>query len=303
MRRTVLHITLLILMALAAFSCQTGARYEIRRVEIDTQILDISAGYVRVTAQPNRDAYYAMGVVKKDLREYDPYGKPNQFMTLMLDSLYLEYTNWRYPYLKHGVDYIASFESHSLHYDSTEVYFNGLIPDTKYWLYSFPVDPYAKTPTGSLKIQEFTTQAIRHQDLHFDVSINGYFVLVYPRDENDNVLDNTAPFYSELLDSALLVSELGEPIGPGVLTRVGEALYQEYCEYPEWFKLCHTIDEYSYEDEPYATLIAGHTYYLLISVIDGSLVNRTVFKFTWTGPDYQNDNPELYFREGQNCPH
>lgn len=298
--KDLLYPLLSLVIAVAFSSCATEAVFETEKVKLEADILDISSGYIRVAANTSKDAYYVVGALPKDVMGFDPINKPKQFCTLILDSLYSDYLDWRFYYLKQGEEHIAPFSSHCLYYNKAEVYLEDLTKNTDYWLYAFVVDPVENKPVGDLVLKTFRTLDPKHKDMHFDAKIDGYFVMVYPHGENDENLENTAPFVSVMVDSMTVDEVIGRTLRPGDMTIVGEMLYQRYKEMPWMYRVSHEIDKYSYEDDLWTPLVEGHKYYLLVAVIDGTLLNRTVFEFTWTGPDFNNNHEYLpvYFREG-----
>ena len=211
--------------------------------------------------------------------EYDPINKADQFMTLMVDSLYIDYLDWRYDYLKNQEDYVADFASHSLQYGDSEKYFQNLRPDTDYWIYAFVVDPGTKEPFDQLWLTTVHTGSEAAFRAWFDTRVQGSYFYMYPRDgENGEILE-TVPYTGGIVDALDLVEDIPWPLDiEGKLDKYSERAYDLAVDYGILSNITYTgVKQIDYAGR----FKTGHIYYIIIGELQGGIVNRAYYRFTY----------------------
>lgn len=160
MRKTIIHICLWAIALVGTTACNTEARFNSRGTELTFHVHDLMGTQVTVeTTLKDDECYYYMNIISKE--EYDKQNHPDKiFMSLMMDSLEVEYLEWKREYLKENVPYIASLRSHFFDYGGSTHFFVGLTPETDYYIYGFCVNPNTKEPVGKLYKQLVTTTAL-----------------------------------------------------------------------------------------------------------------------------------------------
>lgn len=285
----------LLLVLCCMVSCRTESKYHLVGVDITIGVKDVTRGYVRAEFSTSRDAYYVTGCMPVE-SDYDPENKSEQFMVLMVDSLYREYLDWRYDYLKDQEDYIADFASHSLQYGLSERFFQGLEPDTAYWVYAFVVDPDTKSPYGDLYLQLVETLDKAENRIWFDTRVQGSYLYMYPRIESDGAIAEDVPYTGGVLDSLAIVSRYPYPEGEDFsysLNHFCEELYSTAYTYGILPRITYTgIRQINFSGE----WTPGNSYYIYMGELDGDIVNRTFFRFTYDKESRVQDVKE-YFRE------
>lgn len=276
-------ILLSALLVIVFTGCQEQAEWHTHNVLIDMDVTTVSSGYVHASFTPNKDCYYAIGVMPVN-DGFDPIHHDKQFMSLMVDSMYASYLAWRYDHLKQGEEYIASFSSHCLQYGVTDYYFENLTPEKDYWVYCFVVDPDHNQPAGDLKLATITTKKMQGKPIRFDARVDSTFIFVYPRDTVDNKLVDNIPYSWGVVDSVTLYSEYSS---------ITEYTNEVYELYQHWGLTGER--GVSFENLDFM-LEKGCLYYLYAACIDGGMTNRTVFKFIWDGPQ-SHITPQASYRE------
>ena len=277
MKRTAAIIIPLLAAVAALSGCNGFAKYNTKNVTIKVDIADISSGYICADFEPSKDAYYIAGAMEIT-DEYDPVNKPDHFMTLMADSLYRQYLDWRYEYLKDQVSYVADFSSHSLMYGATTRYFVDVEPDTDYWVYSFVVDPNSNQPCGDLYLTTVHTTAVHDGRLFFEATTDdetGFYVYPYSLDTGE--LSDDIPYTYDIAYSYEIFTYQGQTLEDGI-RKYCDNLYATIVRYnllSSW--MAFGVD---YEDQS-EWLLDGVESYLIIGEFDGGIVNRTVYRFTW----------------------
>lgn len=152
-------------------ACDPEAPYVTEGVNITLNVPSstVSAASVKVDVIPENDrVYYYCGIMPDsafsatiDLR----------FMEYVLDSVYLDYINWRKDLLASSSPYVASFSSHCLGYGADSHTFSGLTPETDYLIYAFCVNPETNQPMGQLFKTTVRTGAYHPSDMTFTYSI------------------------------------------------------------------------------------------------------------------------------------
>ena len=280
--RYVGFVLCLLSFVLCLFSCDPRAKWETEEVEIQMNITTVSAGYVECSFSTNKDAYYLVAIepVRPD---YDPMAHQKQFMTLALDSANAEYIQWRYDLLSKGEFSIAPFASHSLQYGSIDHFFTGLTLGTEYWIYAFVVNPDKMTPVGRLYLISIHTTSDSMVDVHFEYRVKGYWDYIYPVDKAGTIVPHF-PYMATTRDSADLTDTWGTTpeeyftdfflgIAEGGLTADNVRYGVQVVNNNGW--------ESSVEFQ------AGHTYYTAIVSYDGFLGNHVIYRFLWTGEDFE----------------
>jgi len=272
------------LLALLVLACNPEAKWATDDVTITITPYTISAGYIECSFATDKEAYYLIDCVPAEAG-YDPTKPENQkqFMMLALDSAYVDYLDWRYNLLKGGEFNIAPFASHSLQYGNIDHFFTNLDTLTNYWIFAFVVNPETMKPAGKLYLKEVTTTATSAMDVHFEYRVRGYWDYIYPLNP-DGKINNHFPYLAATCDEEWL-----EGITP---EEYFEALFMGYSALD-----LKTVIRYGtnvvYNDglNSDAEFEQGHTYYTAIVSYDGFMGNNVIYKFTWTGPDY-----EAYFK-------
>lgn len=268
-------------------SCSPEAKWTTDEVDINMEIVTVSAGFVECNFSTSKEAYYLIACVPAVPGE-NPLDRPKQFMTLALDSANVEYLAWRNELLKKGEFNIAPFASHSLQYGSVKHFFTGLLPEQTYWIYAFVVNPTSLQPGGKLYLETVTTTKESIMDIHFEYRVKGKWDYIYPVDENGKIFSRF-PYIATTCDSLNLVTEeLGTDSAAAayfIIWAMERFLYPDSANVLYGVKAVEN-DGYSSSEE----FKTGHTYYTAISGYDGSFKQSTVYKFIWTG-----DSCNLYF--------
>lgn len=263
------------------------AQWETEDVTITMQIGAVSAGFIECQFTTSKDAYYLIDCVPVD-KESHPYDYQKQFMTLAIDSAYINYLQWRYWLLEAGESYIAPFASHSLQYGEVDKIFTNLKPGSDYWVYAFVVNPETQKPTGKLYLQTVHTADKSIYNVHFDYRVRDVYDYIYPINDKDGSINYYFPYLAATRDSIWLADEYGAT--PEVYFKELFHVYSEY-DLTEMVRYgVHVTKNDGYNsDEAFQE---GHTYYTAITSYDGFMGNNVIYKFTWTGEDCN-----LYFTD------
>jgi hypothetical protein len=258
-------------------------------VTIEMSAENVSAGFIEYNFHPNKDAYYLISCMPAN-ELVDPFNHSKQFMILALDSANTAYIQWRNGLLREGEFNIAPFASHCLQYGPITHFFTNLTPDTDYWVFAFVVNPETLKPVGKLFIETVKTTAESIMDVHFDYRVRGIWDYIYPLDP-DNKINSKLPYLASTVDS-LNLAEIWGGITP-----------EDYFN-----DLFTTISVSPDESIHYGVTVVkndgsgtsipfevNHTYYTAIVSYDGFMGNNVIYKFTWTG-----DNYEAYFTDEDN---
>lgn len=274
---------------LLALACNPDAKYATKDVEITITPYTVSAGYVECSFETNKEAYYLIDCVPAKAG-YDPTRPENQkpFMMLALDSANFKYLEWRHYLLQDGEMNIAPFASHSLQYGNIDHFFTHLEPNTDYWIYAFAVDPEKLQPVGKLFLKKITTADASVVDVHFEYRVRGYWDYIYPLNP-DGKINNHFPYLASTVDSAYLADEQNGKTPEEYFTE----LFMAYAEYKVSDYIRYgvqvTYNDGISSDEEFTV---GHTYYTAIVSFDGFIGNNVIYRFTWTGDDF-----EAYFKD------
>ena len=272
------------LLALLVLACNPEAKWATDDVAITITPYTISAGYIECSFATDKEAYYLIDCVPAEAG-YDPTKPENQkqFMMLALDSAYVGYLDWRYNLLKSGEFNIAPFASHSLQYGNIDHFFTNLDTLTNYWIFAFVVNPETMKPAGKLYLKQVTTRATSAMDVHFEYRVRGYWDYIYPLNP-DGKINNHFPYLASTCDSAWLEGMAPEDYF--------ETLFMGYSAL-DLKNVIRYGTNVVYNDglNSDAEFEQGHTYYTAIVSYDGFMGNNVIYKFTWTGPEY-----EAYFK-------
>lgn len=281
-------IALLFIIMLA--SCDPDASWTTKDVSIQISPYTVSAGFVECAFSPDKDAYYFVAC-EPARKGVNPMDNQKQFMTLALDSAYTEYIQWRYGLLKDGEFNIAPFASHCLQYGKIDKFFTNLKPNTDYWIFAFVVDPEKSQPVGKLFIETVKTTAESIMDVHFDYRVRGIWDYIYPLDP-DNKINSKLPYLASTVDSAALTDIWGgispEDYFNDLFITISEIHEESYIHYG----VTVVKNDGSGTSIPFEV---NHTYYTAIVSHDGFMGNNVIYKFTWTGEDF-----EAYFTDEDN---
>lgn len=288
MKNKITILSLLALLLLTVFtSCKPEAKWETKDVEVSMQIKNVSAGFVECDFSTNKDAYYLISICKP-WPDYNPVYNSKQFMQLALDSVYAEYLFWRYDLLRDKEFNVAPFSSHSLQYGHVNHFFTGLLPDSDYWVFAFPVDPVEIKPAGPLNLVNVTTKHESNMDIHFEYRVKGDWDYAYPVDTTGKIYEHF-PYIATTCDSAKLAQD-------SIVSIDEVCLYFIIWAYDK-FSNPETADPkfgvYAVKNDGYQSAEAfkvGHTYYTAFSGFDGSFKQLTIYRFKWTGA-----NCDYYF--------
>lgn len=285
-RRFIAGLAVLTVVALCATSCNPEASWTTKDVTIQISPYTVSAGYIECSFTPNEDAYYLVAC-EPAKPGVNPQDNPKQFMTLALDSANTEYIQWRHDLLKEGEFSIAPFASHCLQYGKIDKFFTNLEPDTEYWIYAFVVNPEKIQPAGKLFLQTVTTKSTSVVDVHFEYRVRGYWDYIYPLNP-DGKINNHFPYLAATVDSLTLVESWD-----------GMSPEEYFAQYFVSIAEADSKDEIRYGVQVVyndgcsstAAFEEGHTYYTAIVSFDGFISYNVIYRFTWTGEEY-----EAYFK-------
>ena len=271
-------------------SCNPEAKWTTSDVEINMEVVTVSAGFVECHFSTNKEAYYLIACVPAVAGE-NPQDHPKQFMTLAIDSAYIDYLQWRYWLLEAGESYIAPFASHSLQYGDVDKIFTNLTPGSDYWVYAFVVNPETNKPAGRLYLQTVHTADSSLFDVHFDYRVRDVYDYIYPINNQDGSINYYFPYLAATRDSAWLADEIQktpEDYFTDLFLAYSEFDLKEMVRYG-----VHVTKNDGYNsDEAFQE---GHTYYTAITSYDGFMGHNVIYKFTWTGEDCN-----LYFTDEDN---
>ena len=271
-------------------SCDPEARWETKNVDIRMSLNNISAGFAECTFSTNKEAYYLIDCVPAREGE-DPMKEQKQFMTLALDSAYAEYLAWRNDLLKESEFNIAPFASHALQYGDVDYIFTGLDADTHYWIFAFVVNPETMKPAGKLHLMDAYTTAGSTMTIQFEYRVKGYWDYIYPMNEYGNIV-NRFPYVATTRDSLEIVESGDTP------DMYFGFWYGLQLQYPQYVNVMYGVKAVENDGwDTYVLFEEGHTYYTYISGFDGSFNHHVIYKFTWTGEDF-----EQYFTEADALP-
>ena len=284
-----IHYAVIMLVAAFITSCNPDAKWETKDVTIDINPYTVSAGYIECSFTPDKDAYYLVACepVRPGYNPADP-NNQKQFMTLALDSANLEYLEWRNWRLTEKGDFnIAPFASHCLQYGAIDHYFTNLTPNTDYWVYAFVVDPDKLQPAGRLYLKTLTTTQTSMVDVHFEYRVRGMWDYIYPLNP-DGKINNHFPYLAGTCDSLYLADEVKmtpEEYFAGYFLMISAM----DATYAVRYGVQVVYNDGLSSDEMFEE---GHTYYTAIVSFDGFIGNNVIYKFTWTGDDF-----EAYFKD------
>ncbi len=258
--------------------CKTESKYHLMNVSFEVEVADVSKGHIHAYFYPSTLAYYVTGCVPLS-DKYDPVNITDHFMTLMVDSLYIDYLDWRHDYLKDKEDYIADFASHSLQYGDSEKYFQNLQPDTDYWLYAFVVDPGTKEPYGDLWVTTVHTDSLETYNIWFDTRVQGSYFYMYPRGSEGGDIVEGIPYTGGIIDALDLVEACPLPLDfEGKMDKYCEQAYDLAVDYGTLANITYSgVKQINYAGR----FKTGRTYYVIIGELQGGIVNRAYFRFVY----------------------
>lgn len=173
MKKTIL----LIAMACALAACNIEAPYitEAKGLTFEANNIMGTQMTVHCTPEDDRSYYYFSLMTQTEYKELDM--TDGHFMTIMLDSLYRNYLDWRRDLLYNNEEYIMSFRNHSFHYGHASQFFTNLKPETDYVIYGFVINPEdIQLPIGKLYTQNVRTTKVINDvspmviDFRYDIS-------------------------------------------------------------------------------------------------------------------------------------
>ena len=290
-------------LTMLSFACNPEAPWTTKKVEISMSVENVSAGFIECSFSTTKEAYYLIAC-QPAIPGVNPMNYQKQFMTLALDSANSEYIQWRNGLLKAGEFNIAPFSSHALQYGSVHHFFTGLIFDQEYWVYAFIVDPVSMKPAGKLYLQTIKTKYESEWPIRFEYRVKGNWDYVYPVDSTTNTISTRFPYVSTTRDS-VEIAEILE------WAKTDTTSIYQYADTPQEYFYLWMLEQFAYpqlarvlygvlaiENDGIGTHLffqEGHTYYTFIGGFDWSNKQLTLYKFHWTGEDY-----EAYFTEKDN---
>ena len=288
-------IALLFIIMLA--SCKTEAPWTTKDVNITMEVKTVSAGFIECEFSTNKEAYYLIAI-EPARAGYDPMAHQKEFMMLALDSANVEYIQWRNWLLKSGETNIAPFASHALQYGKVNHFFTNLEPSTDYWVYAFVVNPDKLQPAGKLYLARLKTKAESTVNVFFEYRVHGYWDYIYPVDSTGHIYDHF-PYMCATRDSLELLELVPASERSTVLVdTVALTYFSDYFEaFMEPGADVSSLLNYGVKAvendgwNSYLVFEEGHTYYTAIVGWDGVMGNNVIYKFTWTGEDF-----EAYFK-------
>ncbi|MBR6493472.1 MAG: hypothetical protein IKT13_06000 [Paludibacteraceae bacterium] len=272
-------IQTLVWLAVLFPSCNPEAPWETKKVDLTMTINTVSAGFIECSFSTNKNAYYLIAIEPARKGE-DPMTHQKQFMMLAMDSANLEYIAWRNELLKSGEMNVAPFASHALQYGSVTHFFTGLQPSTDYWVYAFVVNPDKMQSAGKLYLSTVTTTAYSVLDIHFDYRVKGHWDYVYPVDSLGNIYTQF-PYIATTMDSAVMMKDDIDAIAEFLVW------VDNQFEHPELADVLYGVK--AVENDGWQSSVMfeeGHTYYTALAGFDGLFEHLTLYKFKWTGEDY-----------------
>ena len=283
-------IALLLIIMLCPSCALDEAKWATDDVTISMQVGAVSAGFIECKFSTNKDAYYLIDCVPVKNGER-PYDYQKQFMTLAIDSAYIDYLQWRYWLLEAGESVVAPFASHSLQYGKVDKIFTNLTPGADYWVFAFVVNPETFKPVGKLYLTDVHTSDTSIYDVHFDYRVRDVYDYIYPINEKDKSINYYFPYLAATRDSAWLADE-AKKTPEDYFTELF-LLYSEYNlnEMVRYGVVVTKNDGFNSEE----AFVLGHTYYTAIASYDGFMGHNVIYKFTWTGEDCN-----LYFTDEDN---
>ena len=266
--------------------CKTESKYHLLGVKFEIEVSSVTKGYIHTYFYPSTVAYYVTGCMPVN-DNYDPINKSRQFMTLMVDSLYIDYLDWRYDYLRNQEDYIADFASHSLQYGDSEKYFQNLQPDTDYWVYAFVVDPGTKEPFDKLWLTTVRTDSLSTCRAFFETRVQSSYFYMYPRESEGGEILGSVPYTGGIVDALDLMEAFPLPLDfEGKLDKYSERAYNLAVDYGILDDITYTgVKQINYAGR----FKNGHTYYIIIGELQGGIYNRAYFRFVYNSSDYTQE--------------
>ena len=296
-----LRAYVVLLAAVGLCACDPNAKAYTKRIEIDINVQNISAGFVQVEFSTNREAFYlvSMQPAKEGI---NPQEIAKTFMLLALDSAYLDYLRWRNEELQNLVPFVADFSSHSLQYGTTNRTFCYLQPDTDYWIFAFGVDPESNKPFGQLFLKTVTTKQKSVLTMDFQYRVRGEWDYVYPKDTTGEIISDV-PWIGMTVDSASLRDE-GECRVPGeYFVQAFQAYYGIKMDQMIFYGVVAHQNNGDYGGTSGTKFEEGHTYYSAFAILDGPIsfpppeTRYDIYRFTWHG-----DSTDLFFTH-EDCTH
>ena len=294
-RRYTYRLILLVLIPLSLFllpSCDPEAKWETSDVDITINVQTVSAAFIRCEFKTNKEAYYLISC-EPVVQDVDPMSYQKQFMMLALDSANVEYLAWRHEQLLNGEFNIAPFSSHALQYGNVNHVFTLLEADTDYWIYAFVVNPSTMAPVGKLYLTTVHTAPYSTIDVDFEYRVKGYWDYIYPVDSNGSIVDYY-PYIAATCDSAFVTDTYGQTPYERLYELISDiAENKELLEENIRFGV-NAIDN-SFLGDGHVIFEEGATYYTAIAGCDGKMDSLSVYRYVWTGDDF-----EAYFTDEDN---
>ena len=296
-----LRAYVVLLAAVGLCSCDPNAKAYTKRIEIDINVQNISAGFVQVEFSTNREAFYlvSMQPAKEGI---NPQEIAKTFMLLALDSAYLDYLRWRNEELQNLVPFVADFSSHSLQYGTTNRTFCYLQPDTDYWIFAFGVDPESNKPFGQLFLKTVTTKQKSVLTMDFQYRVRGEWDYVYPRDTAGEIISDV-PWIGLTVDSALLRDEAECRVPGAFFVQAFQAYYGIKMDQMIFYGVVAHQNNGDNSGTTETKFEEGHTYYSAFAIMDGPIsfpppeTMYDIYRFTWHG-----DSTNLFFTH-EDCTH
>lgn len=277
-------------------SCDPEVVAHTDKVDIYIDIQQISAGFAQVKFSTNKPAFYLIGI--SPVREnINPSDVAKHFMTMALDSAYVDYLYWRNHQLQQLTPFITDFSSYALQYGTVDRYFTFLEPDKDYWVYAFVVDHTTNKPNGKLYYETIHTSATSTYPIAFHYRVEGIWDYIYPIGPDDEVFSHI-PWVGASEDS-LVIREKG-------YNTPGEYFFQRFQSVRNepskrvYYGIALKENDGNREHDSNIKFEVGKTYYTAMATLDAPMVyplpeeSYDIYRFTWQG-----DSTKLYFTPEQ----
>lgn len=300
MKKATTIITILI--GLLCTACSEQAPYNIRDIDIAINVKLVSTGIVQVEFVPSSDAFYFVGIAPLKNNQEVPYEDEKQFMEKVLNRAYRDYIDWRYKMNEEGAPYIASFADHTLSYGKTEKYFVNLWPLSKYFIYTFVVDPLTQQYKGHIYSAVIKTEITSLIDVSFDMTIDRDWDFVYPLDSNGEIVSNV-PYSVSFVDKETILEDFDgdttdyfhKPAYYFLYNAFADTVSMDsvYITDPKEYCFGVSCRRHNGNDQENLTFRENVTYYAAICSADGLFQKKalTVYRFVWNG-----DNTRTVFK-------
>ena len=128
-------------------------------------------------------------------------------------------------------------------------------------------------------------------DVHFDYRVRGIWDYIYPLDP-DNKINSKLPYLASTVDSLNLAEIWGGITPEDYFNNLFTTISESHDESSIHYGVTVVKNDGSGTSIPFEV---NHTYYTAIVSYDGFMGNNVIYRFHWTGDDY-----EAYFTDENN---